>query len=130
MKYIYTTVLTPYEGGYVATVPDVPGCTSGGKDLSETLEMTKDALCGCLVAYEEEGIQLAQPRLPEQIELKPGQIAALIDVDTVKYLMETDTHVVRRNVSLPSWLNSRAEKAGINFSQILQDSLKSRLGLQ
>ena len=52
MKYVYTTVLTPYEGGYVATVPDVPGCTSGGKDLSETLEMTKDALCGCMVAYD------------------------------------------------------------------------------
>lgn len=129
MKYVYMAVLTPYEGGYVSTVPDVPGCTSGGKDLTQTLYMTRDALAGCLAVYEEEGVLLAPPRPPEQIPLAQNQIAALIDVDTVQYLTETDTHIVRKNVSLPSWLNARAEKAGLNFSYELQAAIRQKLGL-
>jgi len=35
-----------------------------------------------------------------------------------------------RDITLPSWLNERAEKAGVNFSQVLQEGLKNRLGIQ
>jgi predicted RNase H-like HicB family nuclease len=129
MKYVYTAVLTPYDGGYVSTVPDVPGCTSGGKDLKETLYMTKDALSACLVTYEEENVSLSPARLPEDIPLEQGQIAALIDADTLQYRIETDSHIVRKNVSLPSWLNARAEKAGLNFSYELQATLREKLNL-
>ena len=34
---------------------------------------------------------------------------------------------VRRNVSLPSWLNVEAEKAGVNVSAVLQAALKKEL---
>lgn len=37
---------------------------------------------------------------------------------------------VRRNVTLPSYLNELGEKAGLNFSQVLQDGLRQRLGVQ
>lgn len=36
---------------------------------------------------------------------------------------------VRKNLTLPSWLNERAEKAGVNFSLILQEGLKAYLGI-
>jgi len=35
-----------------------------------------------------------------------------------------------RDITLPSWLNERAEKAGVNFSKVLQEGLKNRLGIQ
>jgi hypothetical protein len=36
---------------------------------------------------------------------------------------------VRKNVTVPSWLNDLAEKQGINFSQVLKDGLKDRLNV-
>ena len=43
-----------------------------------------------------------------------------VDVDLVEYRRKIDTKVVRKNVSLPSWLNYEADKAGINVSRVLQ----------
>ena len=38
--------------------------------------------------------------------------------------------VIRKNVTIPSYLNELAEKAGINFSQVLQAALKQTLDVQ
>ncbi len=36
---------------------------------------------------------------------------------------------VNRTVTLPAWLNAAAVEYGINFSQVLQDALKSQMGI-
>ena len=40
MVYIYTAVFEPKENGngYYAKVPDVPGCVTTGKSLSDAIE--------------------------------------------------------------------------------------------
>jgi post-segregation antitoxin (ccd killing protein) len=53
-----------------------------------------------------------------------------VDIDFNAYRRENDNRSVRKNLSLPSWLNDRAEKAGVNFSQVLQEGLKVRLGIK
>ncbi|MDA8335964.1 MAG: hypothetical protein M0Z41_13440 [Peptococcaceae bacterium] len=57
----------------------------------------------------------------------PGFVS-LIDADTTEYRRENDNRAVKKTLSIPSWLNAKAEKAGINFSQVLQEALKQRLG--
>lgn len=37
--------------------------------------------------------------------------------------------VVKKTLTIPSWLNSAALEQGINFSQVLQDALKAQLHL-
>ena len=37
--------------------------------------------------------------------------------------------MVRRNVTLPNWLNIEAEKAHINVSRVLQEALMNTLGV-
>ena len=54
-------------------------------------------------------------------------IITLVDVDFADYRRKNDMRTVRRNVSLPSWLNAEAEKAGVNVSAILQAALKQEL---
>ncbi len=34
---------------------------------------------------------------------------------------------IKKNCTIPSWLNFEAEKTGINFSAVLQTELKSEL---
>ena len=42
---------------------------------------------------------------------------------------EVDNAVVRKNCTIPNWLNKKAEAAGVNFSQVLQDALKKLLSV-
>ena len=37
---------------------------------------------------------------------------------------------VKKTLTIPAWLNAAAEAAHVNFSQVLQEGLKARLGLQ
>lgn len=57
------------------------------------------------------------------------QVKLMVDVDFAKYRRENDTRAVRKNCTIPAWLNEEATEQGINFSQVLQDGLKARLGL-
>jgi len=130
--YVYPAIFTPNpQGGYIVTVPDVPGCITGGKKLDDSMKMIKDALCGCLCVLEDEGIQPAASSDPAQFtsqsQAQEGSFVALIEADTIKYRSEYDNRAVRRNVSLPAWLNAKAEQSHINVSQVLQEALRKRL---
>ena len=46
-----------------------------------------------------------------------------------KYVKESKNQIVRKNVSIPSWLNEMAKKNNINFSNTLQKALKQELGI-
>ena len=63
----YTVVLTPDadEGGYVVTVPALPGCVTQGETVEEALVMAKDAIGLWIEALEERGqLVPAEPSTP------------------------------------------------------------------
>lgn len=124
---IYTAVISHMEDSYDVVFPDVPGCITYGDTLEEAIRMAKDALGGCLCAYQDEGMELPTPRLPDQVPLEKGEIAAVVDIDLAEYRRQTDTRAVRKNVSLPAWMAYQAEQRGINCSQLLQDALRQAL---
>ena len=124
MRYVYTAIFEPQEdGSYRASIPDVPGCVTSGKDLTEAMEMTRDALAGCLCSAEDHGFPIASPKLPDAIPVPDGAFAALIDADTNQYRAETDNRCVRKNVSIPAWMELRADRAGISLSQVLHSTI-------
>ena len=50
----YTVVFEPAEeGGYVASVPVLPGCMSQGDTFEEAVKMIKDAISGYLAVLKE-----------------------------------------------------------------------------
>jgi len=51
----------------------------------------------------------------------------LVDVDFAEYRRKNDMKTVRRNVSLPSWLDMAAKEAEINVSAVLARALKQEL---
>lgn len=55
----YTAIFEPTEeGGYVVSVPAIPGCVTQGDTFEEAVEMIKDALEGCLAVLKEEGQEI------------------------------------------------------------------------
>ena len=49
------------EGGYVASVPDLPGLWTQGDTRDEAIAMVKDAVAGYLETLEELGMALPRP---------------------------------------------------------------------
>jgi len=65
-EYRYTVVFEPAEeGGYVVTVPALPGLVSEGGTLEEAREMVKDAIRGYLESLRKHG---------EEIPLEQGEL--------------------------------------------------------
>ncbi len=57
----YTAIFEPAEeGGYVVTVPSLPGCVSQGDTFEEAVEMIKDAMKGYLEVLGEEKQEIPQ----------------------------------------------------------------------
>lgn len=104
MKYLYTAVFTPKESGdgYYASVPDLPGCISTGRDLSDAIDQITDAAAGWLVVAEDEGMPIAPASAQHNIDVPAGGVCSLIRVDSVAYRAQTDTKAVQKNVSPPA----------------------------
>lgn len=54
---------------------------------------------------------------------------SFVDINFDEYRRKVDNKTVRRNVTLPNWLNLEAEKAHINVSKVLQEALMVKLGV-
>ena len=132
MKYIYTAVFTPNADNtkVYARVPDLPGCITTGRDLQDAIEQISDAAAGWLVVAEDEGLTIPSAVPQGKIPHNAEDTLSLIRVDTISYRAMTDNRAVRKNVSLPAWMASLADKRGINCSQILQEGLRRRLEMQ
>lgn len=129
MRYTYTAVFSPAEEGseYYARIPDLPGCVTTGSDIEDAIAQITDAASGWLVVAEDHGDPINAATPQPEIEHGPEDVLSLISVDTIAYRAATDTRAVRKNVSLPAWMAALADRRGINCSQVLQESLLSRL---
>jgi predicted RNase H-like HicB family nuclease len=129
-KVVYPVVLTPAkEGGYTVYIPDLDNNTEGD-DLAEALFMAQDAIEMMGVYLQDEGKTIPAPSDISTIGVKDDEIKTLVPADFDAYRRKTETRVIKKTLSIPSWLNVEAEQAGINFSATLQDALKARLAVK
>lgn len=59
MKFQVVFTYDPEYEGYVADVPELPGCMSQGKTLDDAIENVRDAIRGYLVVLEKHGTPYA-----------------------------------------------------------------------
>ncbi len=125
MKYVYPVILYPDDGKIGVTVPDLPGCHTYGDDMADALLVAKDAVEMWLWYAEDHDMSI--PAASKSLPVNPGETLTLVAADTDEYRQANDTRAVKKTLSIPSWLNYRAEKANAPFSQILQQGLKEYL---
>lgn len=130
MKLVYPACFyLEEEGGYSVEVPDLKGCTTQGDSLEEALQMAEDAALGWLLTSVEDGEELPEPSNIQDIKLdKEGSFVSLLLLDLTAYTQKYGTRKsVKKTLTIPMWLNERAEKCGINFSKTLQDALIAKV---
>ena len=126
MKTVYPVVFAKLDGGYAVHVPDFPLDTQGDT-LAEAIEMARDAIGIMGIDLEDDKKVLPTPSAIENVSCKIGEFVSLVDIDFASYRRAHERRSVRRNVTLPSWLNDEADKSGINVSAVLQNALMQEL---
>lgn len=127
MKAAYPIVMSKGAKYIVVFIPDF-NINTQGTDYADAMEMARDAIGLMGIDMEDEKEALPCPSSVASISKEhEDDIITLVDVDFTEYRRKNDLRTVRRNVSLPSWLNAEAEKAGVNVSAILQAALKREL---
>lgn len=130
MKNAYPVVMTQGKEFVVVFVPDF-NINTQGKDIPDAIEMARDAIGLMGIDMQDDGETLpnASNLVDVQAEAPSGGIVSLVDVDFAEYRRKNDMRAVKKNCTIPSWLNFEAERAGVNFSAVLQAALKAELNI-
>lgn len=129
MKCVYPAIIAPEDGMYNVTFPDLPDCYTCGDDLADAVYMAEDVLACYLELEEREGRAVPQASAAVTLKAPSDSVVTLVFADTEAYRKKLSTRSVKKTLSIPQWLNEAAESRGVNFSQILQEALKTELGL-
>lgn len=124
MLFIYPAIFHKENDSYWVEFPDLEGCHTFGDTLAETMESAQEALSGYLLTTLEENKQLAKPCDLSSIQCDENSFSTLVTCDINQY---KDTKAVKKTLTIPSWLNERAMSMGINFSQVLQEALLTKI---
>ena len=128
MKDSYPIVLTTEDKGFTVYIPDFDINTQGD-DLTEAIEMARDAIGLMGIDMEDDGKTIPAASPAAGIKPAEGEFVSLVDVDFSEYRRKNEMKVVKKNCTIPSWLCYEAEKANINFSQVLQAALRQELNI-
>ena len=136
MKNVYPAFFTITDTIILVEVPDLEILTEG-KDMKNAIEMARDAIELKCVSLEDDKKEIPLPSEISSLDVNNGTFAedgttviSLVDIDSGEYRRKIDTKAVRKNVTIPSWLNYEAEHAGINISRVLQEALMKVLNVQ
>ena len=125
---VYPAIFTydSKEKKYLVDFIDLKGCSTFGNSLPEVFAMAQDAMG----LYLDELIKFPKPTTNfENIRLKRNQFINYVEIDMEDYRKKYNNKAVKKTLSIPSWLNTLCEKNNINFSQVLQEALKEKLGI-
>lgn len=120
---------TAEEGGFWVTFPDIPECMTQGDNMQEAYEMAVDALGLSLTSREAERKEIPKASSLDEVDPEDGTLV-IVEFDMAEYRRRNSSRAVKKTLSIPEWLNEAAVRENVNFSQILQEALMSKLGIQ
>lgn len=142
MKVIYPVCIFQTKEEYMAFVPDLDTNNTFGKTLEEALYMVQDLIATYIL---EDLDDVSKNEIPKQsciedINIKEIQkyweiddkdiissFKTLVLVDLDEFAQKWSNKSVRKNLTIPQWLNTKAESLNINFSQVLQEALMQKI---
>ncbi|MDR3278771.1 MAG: type II toxin-antitoxin system HicB family antitoxin [Oscillospiraceae bacterium] len=125
MKLTYPAIFYKDDetGAYAVEVPDLPGCATGDNTLADAILMGIDAASGWVLTELEDGRPAPAASDIEALRPESGGFVSLLVLDMDAYAEKYGDKAVRKNLTIPAWLNTFAENNNVNFSQVLQHSL-------
>lgn len=125
LKLVYAAIFKSNfpEEGFTVTVPDLPGCTTFGHSMADAILMAQDAACGWILDELEDGKSIPEATDIQHINTKQNEFLTLLVLDMDPYIEKYGKKTVRKNTTIPAYLNTFGEKNHINYSKVLTDAL-------
>lgn len=128
MKNAYPIVMEKDGEGFIVSIPDFRLNTQGDS-IQDAIEMARDAIGIVGIDMEDSGELLPEASSLAQVQkdAQEGAMVSFVDIDFTEYRRKNELRTVKKNCTVPSWLCYEAERAGVNFSAVLQAGLKREL---
>lgn len=140
MVTVYPAIFYKEEnGGYSVVFPDLNHLSTCGDDLNEAMEMAIDCLAGYLFSSKLDGEKVPPATPVSEVDVHceddpddtyVESFVNIVAVDVEAYAKEHFSRCVKKNCTIPQWLDSMARARKINFSRVLQEALQERLGVK
>ena len=127
--YTYPAFFTYADDGISIEFPDLPGCLPCGKTESEAFANAKEAMGLHLFGMEQDNEPIPVPSSIKNLTIPNNAIVILVETFMPSIRDAALNRSVKKTLTIPAWLNYKAESANVNFSQILQEGLMSYLGI-
>lgn len=138
-RVVYPVFIKQAESDYLVYIPDLELYTEGS-DLADAIDMARDAIGLKLLDFKdaEKGypkasdsaavLRKAKEDADDSFDYSDG-LLTYVDVDMEAYRNKLRNRAVKKNCTIPFWLNEEAERQGINFSKVLQEALIQNLNI-
>lgn len=124
MTVIYPAIFHQEDNAFRVEFPDLQGCRSVGETLEEALANAREALAGCCALLLEQHKKLPAATPVQAVTTPEKSFVTLVDTKPA-----SEQKAVKKNLSIPAWLNALAEEAHAPYSKLLQNALEAYLGL-
>lgn len=123
---VFPAIFT-YDGKYYnVDFIDLKGCSTFGDSIQNAYTMAQDAMG----LFLDDLVDFPKPTLDlSNINLQKNQFISFVSIDMEEYRKKFNNKAVKKTLTIPAWLNYLSEKNNINFSQVLQEALKEKLGI-
>ena len=126
VKAVYpATFIKENTGEYSVIFPDLDGCVTCGDNLEHAIDMAQEALGLYLVTLEEHKETAPPASDIAKIKTNEGEFTSLVVTELNRYRRNKSVNTM---ITLPAWLKEAGELAHVNFSGVLQEALKQKLG--
>ncbi len=92
--------------------------------------MAREAMALHLYGMEQDKERIPEPTKINKITLAPNQVVALVEAWMPPFRDEMEQKAVKKTLTIPKWLDDLAKENNINFSHLLQETLKKYLGVK
>lgn len=127
-KLFYPAIFHKEGEGFWISFPDFPECFTEGDNMQQAYEMAVEALGLALTSRKAEKEEIPEPSEVDKIEMEEGTLV-IVEFDMLEYQKKHNGKAVKKTLSIPEWLNEEAIAMGVNFSQVLQEALMSKLNI-
>ena len=128
--YVYPAVFYDEPDGISIEFPDLPGCLPCADTMEEAFRNAKEALQLHLYGMEEDGEPIPEPSRVSSVQPKDdvGSVV-MIEAWMPPFREKMLNKSIAKTVTIPRWLDILARREKVSYSHLLQDSLKSYLGV-
>jgi len=126
-KYFYPAIFSKEGDAYNVRFIDFEDIYTFGIGFDEAYYMAQDALYNMLPEYKD---KLPEPTFDYMnIKLGKDEFISMVELDMIEHERKISSKTVKTTVTMPEWLKNLADSKGLNFSKLLQESIKEKLNL-